>query len=215
VIKQLALDIRLRDDATFANYVGKANLALNVEDNWTYIWGKPGSGKSHLLQAICHAHKDAIYLADLKMLSSEVLEDLSSISTICIDDIQDVLQDKQWEEALFHLLNAVKDQHKRLFVSADKPVQLLPFSLADLRSRLISATAIETDDLSDEQKLQVLTQRAHNRGFRLTDEVGRYILSRSSRDMRQLLSLLKQLEVETLRQGKRVTIPFVKQTLSL
>jgi hypothetical protein len=33
--------------------------------------------------------------------------------------------------------------------------------------------------------------------------------------MGQLLDLVHKLEIETLCQGKRVTIPFVKQTLSL
>ena len=57
--------------------------------------------------------------------------------------------------------------------------------------------------------------KAHSRGFYLGEDVGRFILSRASRDMPRLLDLLERIELETLRQGKRVTIPFVKQSLGL
>jgi len=40
-------------------------------------------------------------------------------------------------------------------------------------------------------------------------------MSRSDRDVRSLVDLLARLEVETLRQQKKVTIPFVKQVLEL
>ena len=216
---QLTLDIELRDDATFANYIGVAADKLQQKFSslvdWTYVWGPPGSGRSHLLQACCHHYDASIYLCGLKGHKIDVLQGLESIDLICIDDVDEILGYDGWEEALFHLMNAVKDQGKRIILSSEQQASALPVKLPDLRSRLISATSIETIDLSDEEKLQVLTQRAHSRGFRLGEDVGRFILRRSSRDMRQLLDLLQRLELETLRQGKTVTIPFVKQTLRL
>jgi len=215
VIKQLTLDIRLRDDATFENFVGSAAEVAMTVDGWTYIWGPVGSGRSHLLQACCHHYKGSIYLSDLKSLSVGVLEGLELMNVIAIDDVQDVLGEIQWEEALFHLMNAVKDQGKRLFIAGNVQVNSLSIKLPDLRSRLISANSIETCNLNDGEKLGVLMRRAHNRGFRLGEDVGRFILSRTGRDMHQLLDLLHKLELETLRQGKKVTIPFVKQTFGL
>ncbi|MCH8256886.1 MAG: hypothetical protein IIA75_03120 [Proteobacteria bacterium] len=48
---QLALNIRLRDDATFENYVGSAAAKIQGADRILYLWGLTGSGKSHLLAA--------------------------------------------------------------------------------------------------------------------------------------------------------------------
>jgi DnaA-homolog protein len=87
--------------------------------------------------------------------------------------------------------------------------------LPDLRSRLLAALVVETDTLNDQQKLQVMQQRANSRGFDLKDDVGQFIMSRSARDMGSLVNVLALLEVESLRQQKKVTIPFVKQTLRL
>ena len=62
---QLPLGVRLRDDATFANYYPGANAAAlgyverlcEADAGWTdsliYLWGAAGVGRSHLLQAAC------------------------------------------------------------------------------------------------------------------------------------------------------------------
>ncbi|MEO2172859.1 MAG: DnaA regulatory inactivator Hda [bacterium] len=216
--RQLTLDVTLRDDATFDNYIGAAGNELQQKFtgpfDWIHVWGYPGTGRSHLLQACCHRYEASIYLAGLRGHKVDVLDGLESMNLICIDDIDEILGRADWEEALFHLMNAVKDQGKRIILASERQASALPVRLSDLHSRIISAASIETADLTDEQKLQALMQRAHIRGFRLGEEVGRFILSRSSRDMRQLLDLLCRLGLETLRQGKTVTIPFVKQILS-
>jgi len=102
-----------------------------------------------------------------------------------------------------------------LIVSADRGIQRLAIRLPDLKSRLLAAHAIETDRLDDKGKLQLMQQKASRQGFRLADDVGQFIMSRSDRDVRSLVNLLARLEVETLRQQKKVTIPFVKQVLEL
>ncbi|MFT4633589.1 MAG: DnaA family protein [Candidatus Pseudothioglobus sp.] len=213
--RQLALDFKLRDDATFANYLGLAKARLDYPGQVVYLWGEAQSGRSHLLQACCHVVADAIYLQNLQSLSVEVLSQLEHRSLICLDDIDTVMGQADWEEALFHLINAVKDAGRRLVLVANQTARKLPVKLPDLHSRLLAAVSVETDHLTDEQKLAVLKLHAHNRGFVLKDEVGQFIMSRTSRDMRNLVDMLEQLEVESLRQQKRVTIPFVKHTLNL
>ena len=49
VTGQLALDITLRDDATFANYVGEAKTRLAHPGQLVYLWGPHQTGLSHLL----------------------------------------------------------------------------------------------------------------------------------------------------------------------
>ncbi|MEX2488507.1 MAG: DnaA regulatory inactivator Hda [Pseudomonadales bacterium] len=217
--RQLPLDIKLRDDATFANYVGDAPEHLHSAGNFVYVWGEQGSGRTHLLQAACHrawqTQQPAMYLSGLQQYEPEILQDLESRALICLDDVQSVTGDREWELGLFHLINGVRDNGNRLIVSADTPAGNLSIILEDLRSRLLSAVSVETSRLSDEQKLIVLQQRARNRGFDLSEDVGRFILSRTDRNMGSLIKMLGKLEVETLAHQKKLTIPFVKQTLHL
>lgn len=213
--EQFTLDFKLSPDAVFANYVGDAATQVLGSHGWSLVWGRVGTGRSHLLQAACHAEPNGIFFANLARLSPEIIRDLEQRPLVCLDDVDAVLGDPEWEEALFHLMNGIKDRGARLIMSAVAPANQQKIKLADLRSRLVAATAIETDNLSDQQKVSVLICRARHWGFELSEEVGRFILSRSPRDMNQLLDMLKRLEIETLRQQKRVTIPFVKHTLEL
>jgi len=217
--RQLPLDIKLRDDATFANYVGEAAERLHKAGGFVYVWGRPGTGRSHLLEAACHEarvhHQPAIYLSRLDRYDPEILRDLEHKELVCLDDVQKVVGNANWELALFHLINGIRDHRKRLILAANIRPGNLPVKLDDLRSRLLSAVSIETNHLSDEQKLEALQLRAENLGFELNDEVGRFILGRTDRRMSNLIDLLRRLEVETLAHQKKLTIPFVKQTLHL
>ena len=216
---QLPLDIKLREDATYANYLGEAGKRLRAASGIVYIWGGPGTGRSHLLQAACHeartAGSNAIYLVGMGQHSPEVIRDLEHLDLVCIDDIHEVAGDTEWETALFHLVNGIRDRRASLIMSADRPAATLPIKLADLQSRLKGAQGIATDQLDDAGKLALLRQKAAGQGYDLAEEVGRFILSRSGRDLPTLLGLLERLEVETLRRQKRVTIPLVKQVLGL
>lgn len=216
-LTQLPLDIRLREDATFANYVGESARQLRDATGIIYVWGEPGTGRSHLLQAACR-EADArgvmsIYLVDMERHVPEVLRDLERLPLVCLDDIHQVLGRSDWETELFHLVNAVRDGGGTLILSGNRPVARLPVVLADLRSRLVAARAIETAALDDHGKLELLKQRAASQGFELADEVGRFIMSRSDRSTGSLVRLLERLETETLRRQQKVTIPLVKQVL--
>ncbi|MGU2568375.1 HdaA/DnaA family protein, partial [Pseudomonas aeruginosa] len=50
-------------------------------------------------------------------------------------------------------------------------------------------------------------------GLHLTDEVGRFILNRGSRSMNSLFDLLEQLDRASLQAQRKLTIPFLKETL--
>ncbi|MFT4677676.1 MAG: DnaA family protein [Patiriisocius sp.] len=215
MVRQFTLDFKLSPDAVFANYIGDAAGKIRQISTWQYLWGRKGSGRSHLLQAACQATPGSIYLSELKRLSPEVVRDLETMPLVCLDNIDSILTDPDWQQALFHLMNGVKDRGGQLLMAAELPANQQNIKLKDLRSRLNAATPVETDRLSDSQKIRVLVQRAKHWGFDLSEDVGRFILSRSPRDMIMLVDMLKRLEIETLRQQKRVTIPFVKQTFNL
>lgn len=205
---QLALNIRLRDDATFENFVGSAAGKIQGADPILYLWGLTGSGKSHLLQALCNKarfkKKDSIYLQDLGNHSPEILHRLESFPLVCLDDIHEVIGDENWELELFHLMNSVKDGNTTLVVSASTPSARLDIQLPDLASRLRAAVAIETNSLDDQEKLGILRRRAGARGFALNDEVARFILDRSSRDMHHLMKLLGKIGVGNVTSTKKV-----------
>lgn len=225
---QLSLSIGLRDDATFANFFPGDNhylldalqaLMSGSGEPFQYVYGPQDSGKSHLLQALCHL-ADAqglrsfyLPLGELALLSPDLLEGLEAMDLVCIDDLNLVAGRAKWETALFHCFNRLRDAGKMLVVSADAAPAKLGIKLPDLSSRLAWGITSALHKLSDEQKIDAFKLRAHERGLELTDDVARYILHRSPRTMRELFDMLTVLDHASLMAQRKLTIPFVRETL--
>lgn len=225
---QLPLGVGLRDDATFANFLSGPNASLvdhlvhqldSGGEPFLYLWGKPGVGRSHLLQAACHAASDqdrrALYLPleELGHFPPLMLEEVERLDLVAIDDLERVVGRKRWEEALFHAFNRLRDAGKRLVIAAEAAPRQLPVRLPDLASRLTWGMTFQVQGLDDEQRLAALTLRARVRGMQLPDEVARYILHRGPRRLGELFEALEALDRASLSAQRKLTIPFVKQAL--
>ncbi len=233
---QLTLSVQLPDDETFTSYISDINQSVcNLLINFVsampessdtksrissfYLFGLSGVGKSHLLHACCaHAHENnqtsvCLSFSELCQLSVEVLDGLEHIDLICLDDIQYVIGDPQWQQAVFDLYNRVTEQNKKLIITGDKSINDLALSLPDLRSRLSWGYIEQVKPLSDEEKLKALQFRAQQRGLSLTSDVGKFLLTRYSREMSHLFKALDQLDQASIREQRKITIPFIKAIL--
>jgi DnaA family protein len=228
---QLPLGVRLRDDATFKNYypgsnavaLGYVERLCQADAGWTesliYLWGRAGVGRSHLLQAAClqleQLDQQAVYLPLAEMVGHgpALLEGLEHCALVCLDDLDAVAGRADWEEALFHLFNRLRDSGQRLLLSAGAAPRELPLQLADLQSRLSQALVFQLRELSADDKLHALQLRASRRGLQLPDEVAGFILNRGARSMSGLFELLEQLDQASLQAQRKLTIPFLKETL--
>ncbi|MCZ7167078.1 DnaA ATPase domain-containing protein, partial [Salmonella enterica] len=82
--------------------------------------GKDGVGRTHLLQAAClrfeQMGEPAVYLplAELLDRGIGILDNLEQYELVCLDDLQAVAGRADWEEALFHLFNRLRDSGRRL-----------------------------------------------------------------------------------------------------
>lgn len=234
--QQTTLNVHLPSQPTFANYcVGRnanvlqtlqryVNEPVNgplVSDQLTYLWGQSGVGRTHLLQAMCYqadcAYQTAVYLPlkTLPNLTPAALEGLERLTLVCLDDIDTIAGDRQWEAALFHLYNRLSEHQHRLVVTASLSPAEINIVLPDLKSRLISGITFQVYPLSDEDKCQALRQHARLRGMHLPEEVIRFLIRRTSRDMAVLLSHLETLDQASLAAKHTLTLPFVKKVLDL
>ena len=229
--RQLALAVKLNDEATLADFCWGNNNALLQQqleqtlrgqgERLIYLWGPHGSGKSHLLQACCqaiNANTAAIYLPLQQLIEwgPEVLDGMEEQTLIGIDDIDTIANNSQWEEALFHLYNRVRDNEKTtLIITGNCPPALSSLCLADLRSRLSWGLVMQLNELSDLEKINTLKLHAHKRGFDLPTSVGQFLLNRCARNMHDLHALLNRLDDASLIAQRKITIPFVKGILGI
>jgi DnaA family protein len=150
-----------------------------------YLWGAPGTGKTHLLNAV-----------------PELL---------CFDDAQKLSAVAQ--EQLFDAYNQAKLDGAQLVVTGDRAPRLLPLR-EDLRTRLGAGLVYELQPLSDEEKRQALLAAAQARSMPLNKEVLDYVLTHRSRDMRSLMALLNALDHYSLVNKRLVTLPLLKEILA-
>ena len=228
--EQLELGVRRQLDNSFANFYlsGDGVRSALVKDlqselaamreELLYLWGLAGSGRSHLLQAVCNQAHDSgqrsLYLPLSQLrdeAAPEVLADLDQLDVICLDDIDDVVNTEAWQLALFGLYNRCHQRGIRLVVSARVPPAQLSLSLADLRSRLSAMTVFQLPPYSDADKARILQFRAERLGMVLSDKTARFMLNRSSRELTYLIERLANLDRQTLRFQRRLTIPFIKE----
>ncbi|PMR72661.1 DnaA regulatory inactivator Hda [Billgrantia endophytica] len=225
---QLPLGVGLRDDATFASFLPGSNATLMDRlshqldeggEPFLYLWGAPGTGRTHLLQAACHAASDrdmrALYLPleELGHFPPLMLEEVERLDLVAIDDVDAVVGRKRWEEGLFHAFNRLRDAGRHLIMAAGVSPRQLPTKLPDLASRLTWGVTFHLQGLDDEERLQALQLRARIRGMQLPGDVARYILHRGPRGLGELCEALAVLDSASLSAQRRLTIPFVKQAL--
>jgi len=216
---QLPLQIKLNDAATFASFYAAGNedlvaLLKQGTEPYIYIWSAEAAGKTHLLQSVCRANENPssyLPLADCEQFSPEILDELEQFNMICLDDVNAIAGRSEWEEALFHLYNRVKDTGSHLRVTANATAGNLSMKLQDLVSRLNWGPVFHLHSLTDEQKTGALKMRASLRGFDLSDEVANYLLNHYPRDMHNLFAILDRLDEATLQAQRRLTIPFIKK----
>jgi DnaA family protein len=230
--RQLALQITLDDSATFDNFhVTSANLALlnYLRDpagpaRFTWLWGAPGAGCSHLLQAMCQQpvatdHVSpwaASFYVPLRLHADwhpDILLGLESLQLVCLDDVDAIAGLADWEEALFHLFNRLRESGTRLLVAARTAPREAAFVLPDLLSRLQSGVVFQVHEPDDEDKLHALCKRAGRRGLELSEDVARYILQRTERGNTELFALLERLDSLSLQRQRRVSIALVRDLL--
>jgi len=220
-VKQLALVIKLRDEATFANFVIGANAepiaavrAGGAGSLW--LWGAGGAGKTHLLQAACAAAgARAAYLplGGEAALPPEALAGFERSGLLCVDDVDAVAGDPAWEHALFTLFNACVDLGTRMIFAARLAPRSLPWNLEDWRSRAAASVVYQVRDLDEAGRIEALRRRAANRGIELPAETVDYLLKRTARDLRSLLNVLDTLDQAALAAQRRLTVPFIRAAL--
>ena len=194
-MKQLALGISPPPQPTLENFVPGANAELlarlrefrsgHSAEAILYLWGEPGSGKTHLLRA-CGGRT-------------------------VVDDVQKLVEPAQIE--LFNAINEARETGGQVLAAGNAPPAQLPLR-EDLKSRLAWGLVYEVKRLSDEERAVYLRADAAARGMRLPDDVVAYILTHARRDLPTLTGILDRLDRVSLEQKRQITLPLVREILN-
>lgn len=225
---QIPLPFKAAERISFDSFWGGANLDLvqqlrqvasGKSNRNIFLWGETGCGKTHLLHACCNeASQQArpaafVPMSQVPDLSPAMLEGLESLALVCLDDLDRVAGDAQWEHAVFSLFNRLRDSGIPLLMSSRVGPRGIPVHLPDLASRLGWDLVYRVTPLDEPSRLRALQKRAALRGMELPDEVLEFLSRRLPRDVHTLFEWLDRLDEATLSAKKRLTVPFVRDLL--
>lgn len=202
-----------------ANALAAVKHLLDEPGGILFLSGPKGSGKSHLLNALCHSFKEqgltAFYIA-LERLPEEAaagLEGMQILDLVCVDDFDCVAGNPVWETALFRCFNEVRAASGRLLVSSRLPLASLDIGLPDLASRLAWGVRQNLSPPDDAGKLEILQQRAQSLRIEVPLDVQNYLLKHGKRDIVSLLTALERLKDAAFAGKRKITVPMAREVL--
>jgi len=199
VMQQLPLGISQGAEPAFDNFIAGRNAEALVRlrqlasgtlgERIVYLWGEPGSGRSHLLRAAARANP----------------------TLVVADDVEAI--DASGQQALFVAINEARDGGPAVLAAGAKPPAQLELR-DDLRTRLAWGLVYQLVPLGDEDKARHLKTLAAERGLQLSDDIVGYLLTRLPRDMASLHSVMEVLDRYSLMRKRPLTLPLVREALA-
>jgi chromosomal replication initiator protein len=239
------LDSQLHPRLTFESFiVGASNVFTHAACravarnpghvyNPLFIFGGSGLGKTHLLHAIGHAVRQSrpearVAYVPAERFTNEIIYAIQhgqtlafrnkyrSVDLLLIDDVQFLAGKESTQEEFFYTFNALRDAHKQIVVTADKP----PKDITGLEDRLISrfnqglVTDVKQADL--ETRIAILRNRCEQEGcdVRVPDDALLLIADRIRTNIRDLEGcLVRLLAVGSLTQ-QEITLALAQEVLT-
>lgn len=205
--RQLTLDLIKPPKPSLDNFVVGRNAEVIAAlraiiggsgEQFVYLWGEPGAGRSHLLQAL-----------GLDATQGEVPVLAADRCVYVVDDVDSLRESRQ--QQLFVLLNEIRSGGTARFVASGNAAPMHLTLRDDVRTRLAWGLVYQVHALSDDEKVQALSAHAASRGLGLPADVIHYLLSHMPRDMRTLVAVIDALDTYALSVKKPLTVPLVRQ----
>ncbi len=219
-MRQLALELASPPAPTLANFVTGNNAEAVATlraladggqgERFIYLWGAPGSGRSHLLHAALKSLADAGRRVRLYAALDMPAGDDDGAEVVGVDDVERL--DDPAQINLFNIFNELKDSSGVMVVTGGAPPARLPLR-ADLLTRLAWGLVYEVHALSEHDRRAALLEYAQARGFMLPPEVTDYLLARAPRDLGSLRALVDALDRVSLEQKRAMTVPLAREVL--
>ena len=211
---------------TFDNFVvGRNNrfaqtAALAVAEspgefyNPLYIYGGPGLGKTHLMQAIGNYIENQnpnthILYVTSEEFTNEVIENMRTnnnatamqrfrdkyrtVDVLMVDDIQFIIGKEATQEEFFHTFNALHAMGKQIVISSDKPPKDMETLDDRFKSRFDMGLMADIGYPDYETRMAILNKKIEEKNFNLDESIRKYIAENIQSNIREIEGALNKL----------------------
>lgn len=150
------------------------------------MYGGPGLGKTHLLQAIGHQTRQsglAVAYVTAERFANEIIEAIRQHSTdkfraryravdvLLVDDVEFIAGKESTEEEFFHTFNALHEASKQIVLTSDRVPQAMRHLHDRLRSRFQWGLIADIDAPNFPHRLAILQAKAAALPIEIPEEV--------------------------------------------
>ena len=206
------------DDFFFDSSNEEIKLALKNNDD-LFLYGAKSSGKSFLLQSTCNYYaldnKSSVYIPISEAIKhgTGFIDSLEGLDLICLDGIDLIASNQEWEVGIFNLINNCHTSKCRLIFSSCINPSSINFELNDLRSRIKKIDHIELYPISDVNLPKAIKFVSQLRSINLGDKEINYLLTYTKRNMSDLVEIISKLDQLSMELKRKITIPLIKEII--
>ncbi len=238
------LDSQLNPRLTFESFVvGSSNrfthaacMAIAANPGHVYnplfVFGGSGLGKTHLLHAIGHAVRETrpearVYYVPAERFTNEMIYAIQhgqtlafrnkhrGVDVLLIDDIQFLAGKESTQEEFFYTFNALRDAHKQVVVTADKPPKDIPMLEERLTSRFNQGLVTDIQQPDIETRIAILRHRIQHdgEGLALPEDALLLIADRIRGNVRDLEGCLVRLLAVASLTHQEISVALAEEVL--
>ena len=199
--------------------------------NPLFVFGSPGVGKTHLIQAIGIRIKENNPRARVLYVTARLFESqyttalrsdrinefinfYQSVDTLIIDDIQDLIGKSSTQRTFFHIFNHLQLNQKQIILSSDTQPSLMEGMEQRMLDRFKWGMTAELEKPDRELRRSVLSQKAKQEGLTLSDDVIDYIADNVTDSIRELEGIMVSLVAHAAILSTDITIDLAHHILA-
>lgn len=231
------------EELTFQNFVvGSSNRFAHaacqavasqpaIVYNPLFIYGNPGLGKTHLLNAVAKEFRSnfpgrtVVYLK-AEDFTNEVIEGISrgtmanvrekyrTADLFLMDDVQFLAGKNSTQEEFFHTFEALHEAKKQIILTSDRPPKEIATLEDRLKSRFESGLIADIQPPDLETRTVIIKRKAESLGFEIPDNICEYIATKLKNNIRQLEGAVKKIRAFYLLENKPVNIATAQAAIS-
>ena len=182
--------------------------------NPLFIYGKPGLGKTHLLNAIKnyvseHNPGFNIVYTQGEAFANEIIDAIHSGSTpdfrekfrntdmLFVDDIQFIAGKDSTQTEFFNTFNSLHEAGKQIVLTSDRPPKEINSLTERLRQRFEMGLLADIKEPDYETRVAIIRKKAEELNFEMSDAVAQCIANQIKTNVRQIEGVLNKLMAYT------------------
>lgn len=236
-------DPQLNPKYTFENYCQSdsnriaRSIGMAIGDdpklktfNPLFVFGAPGVGKTHLIQAIGIRIKEKNPSARVLYVTARLFQSqytaaaakninsffhfYQSIDTLIIDDIQDLKNMPGTQNTFFHIFNHLHQHNRQIIMSSDcAPAEMEGFE-ARLLSRFKWGMQVELEKPDIALRRDVLRLKSEQDGVVLPEEVSEFIATNVTDSVRELEGIVVSLMAHATVLNRDISLDLARRVMA-